>query len=90
MNKVDLVEIIALEARLTKKDATAAIEATLEAIASCLTQGEEVKLSGFGVFTVKEKAARKGVNPSSGEEIIIPATKAVSFKPSKGLKDRVN
>jgi nucleoid DNA-binding protein len=90
MNKVDLVEIIALEARLTKKDATAAIEATLEAIASCLAQGEEVKLSGFGVFTVKEKAARKGVNPSSGEEIIIPATKAVSFKPSKGLKDRVN
>ena len=90
MNKVDLVEIIALEARLTKKDATAAIEATLEAIASCLAQGEEVKLSGFGVFTVKEKAERKGVNPSSGEEIIIPATKAVSFKPSKGLKDRVN
>ena len=90
MNKVDLIEVISLEARLTKKDAAAALEATLDAITSALVAGEEVKLSGFGGFVVKAKAARKGVNPSNGEEIIIPAAKTVSFKPSKGLKDRVN
>lgn len=90
MNKVDLVEIIAAEARLTKKDAANALDAMLDALTNALAAGEEVKLSGFGGFVVKERSARKGVNPSSGEEITIPAAKAVSFKPSKGLKDRIN
>lgn len=90
MNKVDLVEIIAAEARLTKKDAANALDAMLDALTNALAAGEEVKLSGFGGFVVKERAARKGVNPSSGEEITIPAAKAVSFKSSKGLKDRIN
>lgn len=90
MNKVDLVEIIAAEAKLTKKDAANALDAMVEALTNALASGEEVKLAGFGGFVVKERAERKGVNPATGEEITIPATKAVSFKPSKSLKDRIN
>ncbi len=90
MNKVELVDMIANDAHLTKKDATNALEAMLEAMAGALSKGEDVKLAGFGNFTVKERAARKGVNPATGETIEIAATKAVGFKAAKALKDKVN
>lgn len=90
MNKVELVEFVASEARLTKKDAQTAVDAMLSAMADSLSRGEEVKLVGFGNFVVKTRNARKGVNPATGESIEIPAAKAIGFKPAKSLKDRLN
>lgn len=89
MNKVELVEEVAVEARLTKKDANAAVEAVFAAIEGALVRGEEVKVSGFGTIVVKERKARTGVNPANGQRIEIPAAKTVVLKPSKVLKDKV-
>lgn len=90
MNKMELIEKIAADAHLTKKDATVALDVLIAAIADSLAHGDDVKLAGLGGFTVKTRAARKGVNPSTGEAIDIPASKAVSFKVAKTLKDRLN
>lgn len=90
MNKVELIEEVAIEAHLTKKDAAAAVDAMFAAIEKALVEGDEVKVSGFGALNVKVRQARKGVNPSTGEAISIPAAKAVVFKPSKTLKEKVN
>ncbi len=90
MNKMDLIEKVAENARLTKKDASVALDVLVEVIADALAHGEDVKLAGLGGFSVKTRASRKGVNPSTGETIEIPASKAVSFKVAKTLKDRLN
>ncbi len=90
MNKVELVDMIASDAHLTKKDAMNALEAMLEAMTASLARGEDVKLAGFGNFAVKTRPARKGVNPSNGETIEIAAAKTVGFKASKALKDKIN
>lgn len=90
MNKTDLINKVAEATQLTKKDAAEAVEAVLLAITESLTQGEKVQLIGFGNFEVKERQARKGRNPQTGEEIDIPATKVPSFKAGKQLKDEVN
>lgn len=90
MNKVELVDVVASEAHLTKKDAQAAVDAMLLAMADSLARDEEVKLAGFGNFAVKTRAARKGVNPATGDAIEIPASKAIGFKAAKALKDKVN
>ncbi len=89
MNKSELVSKIA-EAGLTKKDAERALNATIEAIGDALAKGESVQLIGFGTFDVKERAAREGRNPRSGEVVKIAASKAPHFKPGKALKDKVN
>ena len=89
MNKQLLVDAIASESGLTKKDAEAALNATTGSIEGALKKGDSVTLVGFGNWTVKDRAARKGRNPSTGAEISIPASKAVSFKAGKQLKEIV-
>ena len=88
-NKADLIDGVASKSGLTKKDATAAVEALFEVVTETLASGERVQVIGFGSFEVRERAARKGRNPQTGEEIEIPATKVPAFKAGKGLKDSV-
>lgn len=89
MNKTQLVECVALEANLTKKVAAEAVDAVFDVVVKALSEGDSVKLVGFGNFLVKERAERKGRNPLTGDEITIAASKVVSFKASKVLKDAV-
>ena len=89
MNKTELINSVAEEAGLTKKDATKAVEAVFDTIQSNLADGEKVQLIGFGNFEVRERAARKGRNPQSGEEIQIAASKVPAFKAGKALKEAV-
>jgi DNA-binding protein HU-beta len=90
MNKTDLINKVAEATEMTKKDASKSVEAVLEAIAGALREGEKVQLIGFGNFEVKDKPERKGRNPRTGEEMIIPARKSVSFKAGKQLREEVN
>ncbi|WP_346014079.1 HU family DNA-binding protein [Pseudoflavonifractor capillosus] len=89
MNKTELIAAVAEKADLSKKDAEAAITATVDAITEALTQGEKVQLVGFGSFEVKTRAARVGRNPRTGEEIPISEAKLPVFKAGKALKDAV-
>ncbi|EED2040433.1 HU family DNA-binding protein [Listeria innocua] len=88
-NKTDLVNSVAELADLSKKDAAKAVEAVFETIQTSLSKGEKVQLIGFGNFEVRERAARKGRNPRTKEEIDIPASKVPAFKPGKALKEAV-
>ncbi|HEY4400050.1 MAG TPA: HU family DNA-binding protein [Lactobacillaceae bacterium] len=88
-NKQELVDSVAKSTGLTKKDATAAVEAVFGSIETALKAGDKVQLIGFGNFEVRTRAARKGRNPQTGEEISIPASKIPAFKPGKALKDAV-
>lgn len=90
MNKAELIDYIAGHADLTKKDAERALSGFCSAVEDALRVGEPVNLVGFGSFTVKSREARTGRNPSTGAEIQIPASKTVSFRPGKVLKDLVN
>ena len=90
MNKTDLIDAVAKETKLSKKDCESAISAVLDSITNALANEEKVVLVGFGTFEVRRRAARKGRNPSTKEEIKIPASKAPVFKAGKGLKDKVN
>ncbi|ATE52593.1 HU family DNA-binding protein [Actinosynnema pretiosum] len=90
MNKAELVSAIAETADVEKAVATRALDAVLDSITKALAQGDDVVLTGFGSFTVKERAARTGRNPQTGEAIEIAASKAVGFKVGKALKDAVN
>ena len=85
MNKSELVAAVAAEAGLTKAQAQKAVEATVNAVAGALKNGEKVQLVGFGTFSVVEKAAREGVNPATGAKIQIPAKKVAKFKAGAGL-----
>ncbi|WP_284141285.1 MULTISPECIES: HU family DNA-binding protein [unclassified Virgibacillus] len=89
MNKTDLVNVVAEKSELSKKDAAKAVDAVFEAVMDSLKKGEKVQLIGFGNFEVRERSARKGRNPQTGEEIEIPASKVPAFKPGKALKDSV-
>ena len=89
MNKTELVNAVAETAELSKKDASKAVEAVFESIQAALADGGKVQLIGFGNFEVRERAARKGRNPQTGEEIDIAASKVPAFKPGKALKDAV-
>nr|WP_221426798.1 HU family DNA-binding protein [Sporosarcina cyprini] len=84
-----MINSVAETAGLTKKDATKAVEAVFDTIQSALAKGDKVQLIGFGNFEVRERAARKGRNPQSGEEIEIAASKVPAFKAGKALKDAV-
>ena len=90
MNKTELINAVAKNAELSRKDADKAVNAAFEAITAALTAGEKVSVVGFGGCALKERAARTARNPRTGEEIEIAASKAVSFKPGKALKDEVN
>lgn len=90
MNKADLVGKVADKAGLTKKDAEKAINAFVASVQEALVKKDKVQLIGFGTFEVKERAARTGRNPQTGETIKIAASKAPVFKVGKALKDAVN
>ena len=89
MNKTDLVNAVAAKG-FTKKDADAAVAAVFEAIEGALVKGDKVQLIGFGSFKVRERAAKDGRNPRTGETIKIAATKVPAFKAGKALKDAVS
>lgn len=90
MNKQDLVSAIAQNAELSKKSAELALTAVIDAITTALAEGDKVQVVGFGTFEVRERAARKGKNPRTGEIIDIAASKVPAFKAGKALKDVVN
>ncbi len=90
MNKNDLIAKVAESAKLTKGDAGEAIEATLENIMKALSAGDDVRLVGFGTFSVSHRAQSQGRNPRTGEPMTIPASKNPKFKAGKALKDAVN
>ena len=90
MNKGELIAKIAEESKLTKKAAEAALDAFVASVEGALKKGEKVQLVGFGTFEVRQRAARKGRNPRTKEEIKIPASKAPVFKAGKALKETLN
>ncbi|MCG6657219.1 HU family DNA-binding protein [Halomonas campisalis] len=90
MNKSELIEAIAASADIPKAAATRALDAMVDTVADSLKNGETVSLVGFGTFSVKERAARTGRNPQTGEPIQISAAKVPTFKAGKALKDSVN
>ncbi|KDN57611.1 MULTISPECIES: HU family DNA-binding protein [Exiguobacterium] len=89
MNKTELIQAVAEKAEVSKKEATTVVEATFESITEALQNGEKIQLIGFGTFEVRERAARKGRNPRTKEDIEIPASKVPAFKAGKALKDAV-
>ena len=90
MNKADLVAAIADNAKLSKKDAEAALKAFTEVVTAELKKGGKISLVGFGTFEVSKRAAREGINPQTKEVMKIKASKAPKFKAGKALKDMVN
>lgn len=90
MNKNDLIAAVSSNTGLSKADATKAVDGVLDAITDSLKSGGEVRLVGFGTFSVANRAASTGRNPRTGETIQIPASKQPKFKAGKGLKDAVN
>lgn len=90
MNKTELVAEMAEESGLTKADSTRALEAFLEVVGATLEKGEEISLVGFGTLKLNKRAARKGRNPKTGEEIDIAASNIPALKAGKALKERVN
>ncbi len=90
MNKNDLVAAVAQSTDTSKADAAKAVDSVLDAITSALKSGDGVQLIGFGNFSVADRAARQGRNPSTGETIQIAASKQPKFKAGKALKDAVN
>lgn len=90
MNKTDLINSIASKSGLNKKNSEAALNALVSSVEDALKSGDKVVLVGFGTFEVRARAARKGRNPQTKQEITIPASKAPVFKAGKGLKDKVN
>ena len=89
MNKAELVAAVAEKTALSKKDSEKAVNAAFEAITAALVGGDKVQLVGFGAFEVKERNARVGRNPTTTEEIQIPASRVPVFKAGKALKDVV-
>ncbi|HHZ14349.1 MAG: HU family DNA-binding protein [Caldicoprobacterales bacterium] len=89
MNKAELISAVAEKSELTKKDAEKAVNSMISVITEALAKGERVQLVGFGTFEVRDRAERKGRNPQTREEIVIPASKAPVFKAGKALKDSV-
>ena len=90
MNKQDLISAVAETSGLSKGDATKAVESVFESITSALKKGDEVRLVGFGTFSVSQRKASTGRNPRTGETMTIKASAQPKFKAGKGLKDSVN
>ncbi|HDR7367270.1 HU family DNA-binding protein [Bacillus toyonensis] len=89
MNKTELIKVVADKAEITQKDAATATQAVLDAITNTLANEEKVQILGFGTFEVRERSARTGRNPQTGEEMQIAASKAPAFKAGKELKEAV-
>ena len=89
MNKGELVDVVAEKASVTKKQADAVLSAALEAIMEAVSDGDKVTLVGFGSFESRERKAREGRNPKTGDKMEIPATRVPAFSAGKLLKDRV-
>lgn len=90
MNKEELVKAIAAKAEMSQKDIAKALKSTLEVFTETFVKGEKVALVGFGTFNVKQRKARKGLNPRTKKPINIPAKKAVTFTSGKLLKNTIN
>ncbi|WP_455673915.1 HU family DNA-binding protein [Phocaeicola sp.] len=90
MNKAELISAVAAEAGLSKVDAKKAVEGFITAVSNALKSGEKVSLVGFGTFSVSERAARTGINPSTKNPITIPAKNVVKFKPGAELAEAIN
>lgn len=90
MNKTQLIQKIAENGNMTKKDAEAALKAVIDAISDAVASGEKVQVSGFGNFDVKTRDARMGRNPKTGEAVEIAASKRVVFTAAQALKDKIN
>ena len=90
MKKTELIAAIAEQSGLTKKDAEAALNATLETITKAVAEGDKIQLTGFGTFEQRQRNARTGVDPRTGNSIEIPASKVPAFKAGKAFKDFVN
>lgn len=90
MTKAELVEDVARAAELTKKDAERLVEIVFESIIDTLNHGEKIELRGFGSFRVRERGARRGRNPKTGDPVNIPAKRVPYFKPGKELKELIN
>jgi integration host factor subunit alpha len=91
LTKADLVQkIYKSHDNLTKAQATLAVEALLNTMKNCLASGEELLISGFGKFNVKDKNARRGRNPQTGQELILEPRRVITFKPSGILRSRIN
>ncbi|MFP4007601.1 MAG: HU family DNA-binding protein [Spirulinaceae cyanobacterium] len=89
MNKGDLVDKVAEKADVTKKQADAVLTATLEAIVEAVSEGEKVTLVGFGSFERRDRAAREGRNPKTGDKMVIKATRVPAFSAGKLFKEKV-
>jgi len=90
MTKADLVERVAKEADMTKKDVEQLVEIIFDSIIGSLNKGEKIELRGFGSFRVRQRNARQGRNPKTGDSVSIPAKRVAYFKPGKELKEVIN
>ena len=90
MNKVELVKVVADKTGLTQKEVNAVVDTMFDTVIADLAKGNEVALAGFGKFVVKTRAARESINPRSKEVVKVPACKAVTYQPSKSIKEAVN
>ena len=90
MNKGDLVNAIAEKTGLSKKDTEASLNAFIDVVSDALAKKDKIQLVGFGTFETRERAARTGRNPQTGEELKISASTVPAFKPGKALKEKVN
>ena len=90
MNKADVIDAVATSADISKASASRAVDAITDVVAKALKSGDSVTMVGFGTFSIRERAARAGRNPRTGETIQIKASKVPVFKPGKGLKDAVS
>ena len=89
MNKADLMLKISKEAEITKRQAAKALDALVEGMQEALSRGDNITLLGFGTFSVMSRSARKGRNPQTGREILIPASKTAKFRAGKGLREAI-
>jgi integration host factor subunit beta len=90
MTKADLIDEVAKNSALSKKDAEVIVQAVLDSIVESLKNGGKVELRGFGSFRLRERASRQGRNPKTGEKVFVPAKKVPYFKPGKDLKELIN
>ncbi len=90
MNKSELTDAVANAADLSRASAARAVDAMINAVAAALKEGDQISIVGFGTFMVRERSARSGRNPRTGETINIKASKVPWFKPGKALRDAIN
>lgn len=90
MTKTDMIGKVQEKLNITAKQATETVDSVLDVMKECLATGNDLKIAGFGNFAIKDRAARRGKNPKTGAEITIAASRVLSFKPGKALKDSLN